>query len=81
MKFVDLVDNAEHCNKHLHLYSLCADEEDVSFVASVAVAIVGNIETKGYVNLDYELECFDSIVVDVDDPLDEEARKMSIAMF
>ena len=46
-----------------------------------SVGIVGNIETKGCVILDYELECFDSIVVVVDDPLDEEARKMSIAMF
>ena len=46
-----------------------------------SVAIVGNIETKECVILDYESECFDSIVVAVDDPLDEEARKMSIAMF
>ena len=50
-------------------------------MASVAGLIVGNIETKGYVILDYELECFDSIVVAVDDPLDEEARMMSITMF
>ena len=50
-------------------------------MASVAGLIVGSIETKGYVILDYELECFDSIVVAVDDPLDEEARKMSITMF